>query len=73
MRRLITPRTASQLMRRYETFDFKPCLPAGTLVGMGTDGSGLHRAFYWTPTGTNSQARALAKLEIDIVNAREVE
>lgn len=67
VRRLITPRTASQLLAM-EGLDYRDHLPPGTLCGRGRDGARMV-CYYWTPVGTDKQAKLLGRHEVDIVGA----
>jgi len=65
---LLEPRTPVQIIARIG-WPYNDQLPRDTLIGSGQE-SGIRRTFYWRPTGTNTQAKQLARREIDIANAR---
>lgn len=66
--RIITPRTAAQLISRYG-FDFFRHLPVGTLFATGWDEDAGNIGYYWTPVGTPAQDRMLAKRRVNVADA----
>lgn len=66
--RLITPRTTRQLLARYG-LAWREALPPGTVYAHGENGDGIRVLYWWTPVGTDAQARKLARCEIDIAKA----
>lgn len=65
-----TPKSAVQVLRHYGTLDRK-VFPAGTMWAVGTN-NGTSRVYYWIPDGTEYQAKALAKREIDVIAMKPI-